>query len=74
MFYSDGILGTDNTIMKRTKIILLIIITAGLLLVVYAGKRWYTHESEVNAKLWAIQTDTDKIAESLKGKEGAYVR
>ncbi len=59
--------------MKRTKIILLIIITAGLLLAVYAGKRWYTHESEVNAKLWAIQTDTDKIAESLKGKETPFV-
>ena len=42
-------------------------------LLFYAGKRWYSHESEVNAKLWEIQAATDNIAESLTEKETPYI-
>ena len=58
---------------KYYKILLIIMFAVFTCLLFYAGKRWYSHESEVNAKLWEIQAATDNIAESLTEKETPYI-
>ena len=60
--------------MKKTKLFISGIIIAVILIgILYAGKRWYSHESEVNAKLWDIQAATESIAGSLTEKETPYI-
>ncbi len=58
---------------NQFKIILIIIFLAFASFLLYAGKRWYSHESEVNAKLWEIQAATEIIADSMTEKETPYV-
>ncbi len=58
---------------NQFKIILIIIFLAFASFLLYAGKRWYSHESEVNAKLWEIQAATERIADSLAEKEDPYI-
>ena len=56
--------------MKKTKLFISGIIIAVVLIgILYAGKRWYSHESEVNAKLWEIQAATEIIADSMTEKK-----
>ena len=60
--------------MRKIKLFLLLFVVFFIFCVIlYAGKRWYSHESEVNAKLWAIQTAADTISESLKEKETPFI-